>query len=72
MKYIKSHSGKAYLVLEKHPISKFDEKGKVEMEKVKAMRDWLATDHVLRDATHFLFCQTIEDIDFKEDKVSEN
>jgi hypothetical protein len=37
-----------------------------DMEQVKLYRDWCGADHVLRDQTHFIFCQTIEDIEWEE------
>ena len=59
MKHIKIHSGKAYIVLQKYPITKFEDGNVLNMDKVKVMRDWLGADHVLRDNTHFLFCEPI-------------
>jgi hypothetical protein len=29
-------------------------------------RDWLGADHVLRDQTHYIFCETIDDVEFEE------
>ena len=31
------------------------------MNLVQAYRDWLGCDHVLRNQTHFMFCQTIQE-----------
>jgi len=28
--------------------------------------EYLGCDHVLRDQTHFMFCETIEDVEFEE------
>jgi hypothetical protein len=28
-------------------------------------RDWVGADHVLRDATHYMFCETIQDVEFE-------
>ena len=33
---------------------------------VKGVRDWFECDHVLKTASHFLFVETIEDIEFEE------
>jgi len=63
MKYLKVHNGKAYLVLDKYFVHKFEDGNVLNMNKVKAVRDWLGADHVLRDNTHFLFCETIEDVE---------
>lgn len=70
MKQLKIHGGKAYLILEKQIITKFEDGNVLNMNRVKVVRDWIGADHVLRDHTHFLFCETIKDVDFKEDKVS--
>ena len=36
------------------------------MEYVQIFRDWVGADHVLRTPTHFLFCETVQSIDFEE------
>jgi hypothetical protein len=36
------------------------------MNKVRAVRDFLGADHVLKDQTHFLFCETIQDVEWEE------
>jgi hypothetical protein len=35
------------------------------MEYVQMYMKWLGADHVLKTQTHFLFCETIPDIDFE-------
>jgi len=35
------------------------------MEYVQMYRDWVGADHVLRTATHFLFCETVPTVDFE-------
>jgi len=66
MKQLKVHGGKAYIVFQKQPITKFEDGNVLNMDKVKVVRDWLGADHVLRDNTHFLFCETIQDIEYEE------
>ena len=65
MKELKIHNNKAYLILEKFVISKFEQENILNMDKVKAVRDWLGSDHVLREQHHFLFCETIQDVEFE-------
>ena len=43
-----------------------DKKGVVQMEILKAWRDWIGADHVLRIQDRYLMCETIPDIDFEE------
>lgn len=68
MKQLYLHGGKAFIVLKRvwegHFASKIDQNPN--MEYVKTYRDWCGADHVLRDQTHFLFCETIEDIEGEE------
>ena len=60
------HNNKAFLITRKISIGCFDEKGKLNMDLVKWCRDWFGCDHVLKTQTHFLFVETIEDIEFEE------
>lgn len=68
MKQIYTHGEKAYIVLKRVADFKFRVKLDMEpdMETVKEYRDWIGADHVLRDQTHFIFCQTIPDIEWEE------
>ena len=52
--------------LRKETIEKFEDGNVLNKDKVKAVRDWLGSDHVLRDAHHFIFCETIQDVDYEE------
>lgn len=36
------------------------------MEYVQIFRDWVGADHVLRTLTHFLFCETVQSVEFEE------
>jgi|TARA_Y100000034_G_scaffold130651_1_gene189576 hypothetical protein len=52
-----NHQGNVYKILREIPFHNFEKDG---MEKVKAWRDWLGADHVLKSKTHFMFCETIK------------
>lgn len=61
------HNDKMYLVLREIPESKVNDKeGKPNMELLKTWRDWVGSDHVLRTSYHYLLCETIKDLKFKE------
>jgi len=64
---IQIHNDVAYKILRTQFISHFaprlDEQPN--MEYVQMYRDWVGADHVLRNSTHFLFCETIVDADFE-------
>jgi hypothetical protein len=68
MKQLYKHDDKAYLILRRVGEWRFQRKldEPVDMERVKMFRDWVGADHVLRDQTHFMFCETIPDIEFEE------
>jgi hypothetical protein len=73
MKQIYLHGGKAYIVLRRVWEGKFTPKldQNPDIERVKMFRDWVGADHVLRDQTHYMFCETIEDVEW-EDLPSES
>ena len=66
--YIKYVNDIAYRVKKDIIVNKFLIKGtdKLNMDLVQAYRDWLGCDHVLRTQTHFMFCQTIQEIEIIE------
>jgi hypothetical protein len=68
MKQMYLHGGKAYIILRRVLESRFSYKlgNEPNMEHIQMYRDWVGADHVLRDQTHFLFCETIQDIEFEE------
>jgi hypothetical protein len=68
MKQLYKHDGKAYLILRRIGEWRFQRKldEPVDMERVKMFRDWVGADHVLKDQTHFIFCETIPDVEFEE------
>jgi len=61
--YIKYVNDRAFIVKKEVSTHAFEVKGKtrLNMELLKAYRDYLGCDHVLRTPTHFLMCETIED-----------
>ena len=60
------NGGKAYIVLREFPIEKFNMEEAINMDWVKACRDWAGADHVLRTHSHFVFCETITDVEWEE------
>tara|TARA_R110002049_G_scaffold135022_2_gene294534 strand:+ start:70 stop:312 length:243 start_codon:yes stop_codon:yes gene_type:complete len=66
--YIKYTSDNSYRVKRDIMITKFVIKGtdQINMNLVQAYRDWLGCDHVLRNQTHFMFCQTIQEAEIIE------
>lgn len=60
------HNDKAYLINRRIPSHNFEKKGHLHMDVVKAWMEWLGCDHVLKDQKHFIFVETIQDIEFEE------
>jgi hypothetical protein len=65
MKRLFKHGDVAYIVITEQPVEKFG-KEEPDMEYVKMYRDWLKSDHVLRTPTHFIFCETVQDIEWED------
>jgi len=67
------HGDKLYQVKREIAIHNFLPKGGnvIQMGFVKAWRDWLGVDHVLKTQTHFLFVMNVDDIEFEEVKNEE-
>lgn len=66
LKQLYYHNNKAYLINRRIPVHNFEKNKQVNLEFVKAWMEWLGCDHVLRDQTHFIFVEKIEDIEFEE------
>jgi hypothetical protein len=67
MKKLYIHGGKSYIIIRRVWDGKFlDKIGNPDLDKLKTFRDWCNADHVLRDQTHYLFCETINDVEFVE------
>ena len=50
------HQGNLYKILRKIPFHNFEDQNKV-----KEFRDYIGSNHVLKDRTHYIFCEIIED-----------
>tara|TARA_R110000803_G_scaffold126797_1_gene194339 strand:- start:475 stop:690 length:216 start_codon:yes stop_codon:yes gene_type:complete len=63
--YLKYSNDKAYVVKREIAIHNFTPKGanSPNMDWLKAWRDHLSCDHVLRTQHHFLLCQTVQDVE---------
>lgn len=61
------HNDAAYIVISQRPVSSFAAKLDEEpnMEIVQQYMKVVGADHVLRTQTHFMFCETIPDVDFE-------
>lgn len=67
MKYLYKHNDKLYLVLRNMPEHNFQNKdGSLNMDVLKAWRDHLDGDHVLKNNDRYLIVQTIQDIEIEE------
>ena len=62
------HNNEAYIVKRSVLIHHFAStlNDEPNMEYVQIFRDWVGADHVLRTPTHFLFCETVQSIEFEE------
>lgn len=67
------HNDKYYIIHRQMRVSDFTDKdGKVDLDLVKEGRDSIfKVDHVLRNETHFLFAETIQDAEIIEEMVEE-
>jgi hypothetical protein len=63
------HNGKCYIIHRDMPLHNFvNKEGIVDLELVKMCRDYFfRVDHVLRNDTHFLFAETIQDAEIIEE-----
>lgn len=66
MKQLYQHNNTPYILHRRIPISNFIKNEKVNMDFIKGWRDYLGCDHVLKDKTHFLFVETIQEVEFEE------
>jgi len=61
------HNGNTYLVLRELPhYSLTDRSGKVLPELFNAWKAWLGADHVLKNKTHFIFCETVPEAEYED------
>ena len=67
MKQLYKHNDNLYVIvrrLKEHQVTGKD--GQINMELLKAWRDWENADHVLKDGDTFLLCQTVEEANVVE------
>jgi hypothetical protein len=63
MKYLYKHNDKLYLVIRTIPEHNFHNKdGSLNMKVLKAWRDHLGGDHVLKNNNNYLIVETIQEI----------
>jgi hypothetical protein len=67
MRPVYRHGDAAYIIVKQTPIQHFAKLIGEEpnMEYVQLYMQSLGCDHVLRNETHFMFCETIPDVDFE-------
>lgn len=67
------HGDKAYLIIKKRAFDLFSKKfgAEPDMETVQEYQRAIGADHVLKDHDSFIFCRTIEDVEFEEIKIEE-
>jgi hypothetical protein len=63
VKQVYNHNGESYIILDQRPIHHFikNHEQQPNMKYVQMYMKWCQADHVLRNQTHFLFCETIQD-----------
>jgi len=67
MKELYRHNDKLYVILRRLPHHSFTKKnGDIVLEVVGMWKDYLGADHVLKDQTHFIFCETVPDIEWED------
>jgi hypothetical protein len=66
LKEVYFSSGKSYLILRKVHIYLFTKNNVLNRNKLNLFKEWCGADHVLKTDSHFIFCETIEDVDFEE------
>ena len=68
MKQVYNHNGESYIILDQRPINHFSKSfgNQPNMEYVQMYMKWCKADHVLRNQTHFLFCETIQNAEIIE------
>jgi hypothetical protein len=67
MKQLYRHNDKVYVILRKlshHNLT--DKQGNIISGLFNAWKEYLGADHVLRDSTHFMFCETVLDVDWED------
>ena len=61
------HNDKLYIIKQKALISHFvDKQEKLHLDLVKEIQNYYLSDHTLKTDSHFLFVETVEEIEFEE------
>ena len=64
-----THNDKLFLVLkEVHEDKVKNKDGNRNLDLLKAWRDWVGADHVLRVSHSYLLCETVQELEFEEIK----
>lgn len=73
MQNLFKHGDKAYLIIKRRAFDLFSKKfgEEPDMDMVQAFMHTVGADHVLKDQDSFIFCRTIEDVEFEEIKIEE-
>ena len=67
-----THNDKLFLVLkEVHEDKVKNKDGNPNLDLLKAWRDWVGADHVLRVSHSYLLCETVQELEFEEIKKTE-
>jgi hypothetical protein len=67
MKELYRYNDKVYVILRRMPHHNFSKKnGDLILETVSLWKKYLGADHVLKDQTHFIFCETVKDAEWEE------
>lgn len=62
--YLTKHNDTWYKIIREIPHHNFiDKNDNLNMDILKAWRDYLGGDHVLKTPTHFQICETVQDIE---------
>jgi len=73
VKQLYKHNDKFYIIHKKIPISSFTHPdGKIELDMVKECMEILyKVDHVLRNETHFMFAETVQEAEIIAETIGE-
>lgn len=70
LKQLYFYKNKCYLIIRQLPHHNIcDGKGEVIPTVFKAWKEYLGADHVLKTNEHFIFCETVQDVDWEDVKV---
>ena len=70
--YIKYVGDKGYVIKREMPKYMFVQNNQMRMDWLAAFRDYIHCNHVLQSDSHFIFCETIDDVEIIEEVLNEN